>query len=622
MATTYTVALQNKVSGEAQKALADVERLTSALNAAESRRAKPAFSPPSSRDWERTAQAAQRAADREQTAQLRLNAEAMRSAQQMEDAKRNAALRRLQAQQREEEKFTRYKIGLMRKEAAEQKRIESERQAGLKRAGGRATGLAIGAVGAATSASLAGGGYVLGQAFDTAKQIEQAKMRLTALLGSQDAARAEITDMVRAAAKTKFDWQDLVDATSSLSASFGDTAERRYVLGSLADMVSVAGGGKQQLDQVVLAINQVVGKGKLEAEELNQLIEPLRGVVSRRDFYLEVAKLVGVSGKDEQDVITKMQKLQKQGGISSTAAVQAVTTVGRRKAGSDEAGSYAVKTGASIEGQISNIKTGVATLFALSDMEKWTAFAKLREFLADVADFFDADSVAGKNFMDSIRRGLVAVEPQIDYVRKQFKDFTSDPAAIDRLVQGVIGFGQALYFVAMVVADTVLGVLNLIGAIKQVSQTAAEMGNNIATGLANGVRGAGNYVITATKGLATSAIDTVSETLGIRSPSRVMMEKGGYAAEGFALGMLGGRGDIASAARALGDAGSDVVMASPRGAGSTGASGGLSMTNYFQITGNIQDAQAFMREVGPLLDAQAELMFDRVLGRYVAQGAG
>lgn len=609
MATTYTVALQNKVSGEAQKALADVERLTAALGAAEQRRARPSFSPPSGRDWERTAAAAQRAADKERTAQLRLNAEAMRSAQQMEDAKRNAAFRRLQAQQREEERFTRYKIGLMRKEAAEQARLDKQRAAFRPLAahtpgggiGGMAGGLIAGGVGAAAVGAAA---YVGGQAVDAVKLIEASRMRLTASLGSADRAAREMKDAFRIAEKTVFDPDEMVNAMAKLSTYFKDDETRRYVLGAISDFATQSGTGTEGLNRAIKAVSDVKSKGTLQAEELKNQLGDLG--LSATAVYNEVAEILHLKGKTDEEKAKQVQDLMRKAQVSADVGVQAITAAMRKQAGGGKAGEFSIKSAGTLEGQLSNIRKGLLTLFAMADIDKWPAMESLKKALGDIGGLFATDSKEGAKMMAAVKSYTSGLATIFGVVAKAMWAI-SYPA---RLVVELVG--QAMD----AIGDYNFQGLFDMGAWKR-------LGTDMVLGIVEGVKNAASYLYTTFTEVAGGAVTAVRDKLGIRSPSRVMMEQGAYTAQGFALGLEKGASQIQAAGRGLADLEiAPTTTISPRG-GMAANGAGLNVTfqNTFQV-GAAQDAAAFVREVGPLLETQAEMAIDRVFGRYVAQGAG
>lgn len=656
MATTYTVALQNKVSGEAQKALADVERLTSALNAAESRRAKPAFSPPSGADWEKTArlaqkaadkeqasqaklaaasaraaqradaqqlaaaqknqaiqlraaQAAQRAADREQTAQLRLNAEAIRSAQRMEDQKRNAAFRRLQAQQREEERFTRYRISLMKKEELARQRAAAKAGASVKPQGGAfgnmLSGLGGGLIaGGAGAAAVAGAAYVGGQALDAVKLIESARMRLTTSLGSVERANREMKDAFKIAEKTVFDPDEMVMAMARLATYFKDDTTRRYILGSVADFATQSGMGTEGLNRAIKAITDIKSKGALQAEELKTQLGDLG--LSGEEVKQEIAKLLNLKGKTDQERNEKVMKLMQKGAVQAEVGIQAITTVMRKQAGGGKAGEFSIKSAGTLEGQLSNIRKGLFTQFAMAEIDKWPAMEKLKKALGEIEGLFATDSKEGAKMMAAVKSYTTGLATMFGMVGKAMWAI-SYPA---RLVVGLIGKAMDT------IQDYNFQGLFDVGAWKR-------LGVDMVLGIVEGVKSAATSLYGAVSEVAGGAVDAVRDKLGIRSPSRVMMAQGAYAAEGFARGLAGGSDMVQAAGRAISDV--DIAPSfsvSPRDAGNKAGSGaGITIQNTFQI-GSVQDPASFVRDVGPLLDAQIELSADRYFGRLLAQGAG
>lgn len=655
MATEYTVALRNLVSGPAKDARRDAIALRGVLGEIESKpttvRGRGTNMRRIADDWQKMAAqadkahakeaaAAVRAAQRTEAAQARAAAQSIRQQERATAARERlmarevaareraerqmlaAELRRIRTAQRAERtgamQWRRYQTAVARKDAG-----GSSVGIGSAIAAGGPLGLAAGISGKLLGGVYQGIGYAAGEALDTAKQIEGARMRLTALLGSEGAAKAEIKDMVRLAGRTKFVQGDLIDATSSLSASFSDTGARREVLGRLMDAVTVSGGGKEQLDQVVLAVNQVVGKGKLEAEELNQLIEPLKGVVGRKEFYLRVAKLMNVSGKDEQSVIDKMQKLQKAGSIKSDIAVKAVGQVIGAKTGNQRAGAFAEQAGDTLEGQISNIKSGLSTLFASAEMETWPAFVALRGFLGDIAKFFDVDSARGKIFIDGLRSGLNKLIPVIDFLRDSFNYLTQDEEFISQITAGIGTLATAATVAGAAVFYMGAGLVETIGRISQFFGAAYDIGRNLVIGIADGIAGAVGYVYEALTNLATGMVQTIKSKLSISSPSRVMMQLGGYTGEGFARGIEGGARRVESAGRMLGDAATAGASSRYVAAASSGGAGGGHYQIIIQNTLPVQtaaNAAELVRDAGPLLDARTEATLDRYFGRLAAQG--
>lgn len=642
MATEYVVALRNMVSGPAQDALRDVDKLRAALGSLEGagaivgpRSGGSGGGPRGPRDTS-------------------------------DSAARNAAFRRLHRAQQEEEQFTRYKIGLMRKEVAEREAAEAAQLRATQRrirAAQRAEARAVrersarnGRIGSGMGSALQGGlqfaggaavagvGIALGgaaaagkQGLDTAKQIEAARMRFTASLGGVEAANAEIKDAFRIAEKTVFDPRQVLDALAQLSTNFKNTDVRRYVLAAVSDFATVSGKGEEGLKSAITAISQIVAKGKLQQEELTGQLGELG--LPAKAVYQELATQLGVKDKDEQTRTDKIIKLITAGKVGSDAAVQAITAAMTKQSGSGKAGEYAVKSANTVEGQLSAIQGGFSTLFAMSDAESWPALTELKGLLSDVASFFGVDSAAGQAFMTSIRDALTRYAlPAIRDLRKGFADLVGDPKRIDDFVQGIVAIGRRLFSVASAVGWVVEKFVSFYGWLVGMDEAMGfadgwagrlyarfiTVGQAIGQGIVAGIKSVGSFVYEGISNLASGAVNTVKAKLGIQSPSRVMAQLGAYTAQGFGMGIEGGASQVLSASRMLGDAALSGIGGRTMTPGAAGAVAGAS-GSPINITINLPvtsagSAAELARGAGPLVGEMIERQLNTYFGRLAAQG--
>lgn len=609
MATEYVVSLRNLVSGPARDALQDVDRLRHALGGLESTKT--------------TVGGGGGAAG------------GGRARGTSSSAARNAAFRRLQAAQREEERFTAYRIRLMRKEVADRERAEREQLAAeLKRIReatraeeaaartrkrlqisadkerARATSLkssSLGGIGGALGVGLGVGAavgvatYIGGQALDTAQQIENARLRFTALLGSAERANVEIRDAFRIAEKTVFDPREVLEGLARLATNFKQDDVRRYIFASISDFVTASGKGNEGLERAVKAINDVAAKGRLQASELTTQLSEL-GLGSTA-VYAEIATILKIKGKNEAERNQKVIKLISKGEVTSNIGIQAITNAMRTLAGGGPAGKFAVESSDTLTGLLSNISGGFATLFAVSNIDKWPALISLKDALRGIAGFFSVDSKEGQTF-----------------------------AAVLRVLTGA----AATTLSAMVSLFTVPAKysLKLIGAISELADASGltdlvsrwvDLGANIVDGLVLGITSRASRAYDALGNLASGTVETVRAKLGISSPSRVMAALGGYTSEGFARGIEGGAARVTSASRLLSDAATGGVSrtVAARSAGGTAAGPGpnieINITLPIQSTGS--DPAELARQVGPMVGAELEQRLDRYFGRLAAQGA-
>lgn len=173
-----------------------------------------------------------------------------------------------------------------------------------------AVGPSMALLGAVTAAGAAVGAFGFA-AVKASADMEQTRTSFTTLLGSAEAADAMLRDLADFAAKTPFELTGLQDATKRMLA-FGFAAEDIIpMMTNIGDAVSALGGGKAEIDRVTLALGQMQAKGKVSAQEMNQLAE--LGIPA----WEMLADAIGT------DIPTAMKQAEK-GAISSSVAIPAI----------------------------------------------------------------------------------------------------------------------------------------------------------------------------------------------------------------------------------------------------------------------------------------------------------
>lgn len=168
-------------------------------------------------------------------------------------------------------------------------------------------GVAAGAIGGITAA--VGGLAVLG--IQANASAEQTAAAFTTLLGSGEAAKGFLDDLRGFAASTPFEFPELADAAKKLLA-FGFAAEDVIpMMTAIGDAVGALGGGQAEIDRVTMALGQMQAKGKVSAEEMNQLAE--LGIPA----WKMLADSMGIT-------TAEAMKLAEQGLIPADAAVQSL----------------------------------------------------------------------------------------------------------------------------------------------------------------------------------------------------------------------------------------------------------------------------------------------------------
>jgi tape measure domain-containing protein len=134
-------------------------------------------------------------------------------------------------------------------------------------------GVAVKAFGGAAVAAggLAAAGAVLG--LKTAANLETAEIGFTRLLGSAKEARSFLGNLKSFAARTPFELPGLVDAARSLVGAGTAAKDVIPILTSLGDASGALGLDQERFGRVMTAVTQIMNRGKVQAEELNQITE-------------------------------------------------------------------------------------------------------------------------------------------------------------------------------------------------------------------------------------------------------------------------------------------------------------------------------------------------------------
>jgi tape measure domain-containing protein len=104
-------------------------------------------------------------------------------------------------------------------------------------------------------------------------QMEQARIGFTTMLGSAERAEAFLRDVADFAARTPFEFPELLDASKRMLA-YGFAAEDVLpTMEAVGNASAAVGLGTEGINRIILALGQMRAKGKLSAEEMRQLTE-------------------------------------------------------------------------------------------------------------------------------------------------------------------------------------------------------------------------------------------------------------------------------------------------------------------------------------------------------------
>lgn len=181
----------------------------------------------------------------------------------------------------------------------------------------------------------------LGVAANSAMKMEQMKLGLTAMAGSAEAMEAQLADLREVAKLPGLNLEQAVQGSIRLQAVKMSAGMASRALKSFGNALATVGKGAADLDGVVLAITQMVAKGKVSAEEINQISERMPQIreAMKEAFGTADTELLQKMGmKPEefiQGIITQFEKLpQVAGGAANTmenfkdTVSQAMVTIG------------------------------------------------------------------------------------------------------------------------------------------------------------------------------------------------------------------------------------------------------------------------------------------------------
>lgn len=125
--------------------------------------------------------------------------------------------------------------------------------------------------GTQTLGLLAGAVAFVGIKFNST--MEQQRLAFSRFMGSRVAAQRELNFLFELAAKTPFEFEQVLSATRQLMA-FGFTAKAtNYILRQLSDAVAAMGLDQSALDRATLALGQIRASGRLLGQDLRQLMQ-------------------------------------------------------------------------------------------------------------------------------------------------------------------------------------------------------------------------------------------------------------------------------------------------------------------------------------------------------------
>jgi hypothetical protein len=229
--------------------------------------------------------------------------------------------------------------------------------------------------------------YQIGKtAFENFAFKESALATGKALWGSSEAADAMFTKASQLAKLTPFNVGDVVKGFNKLGAAGFKMDEVPVVFQGLSDIAAMSGRGADAVNSLGLAFSQIMGKGHLAGQELNQITEAAGGAVSSTKLFAQISKIVGrdVGFADVES-----------GAIGAREAIMGVMQIAKQMGGGI-IGQNSIEQSKTLGGLWSNLQDTVTNLWLTMDIANKPWFKAVKSFVSGMVDALDSSSRAGQ----------------------------------------------------------------------------------------------------------------------------------------------------------------------------------------------------------------------------------
>lgn len=163
----------------------------------------------------------------------------------------------------------------MQNSVAGAKNAISDYVKGMQEGSEKARAFADGLKTIAVGAGIVAGAVILvaKSSISAAIEMESLKLGLTSVAGSAEAAEMQMKDLQEVAKLPGLGLQEAIQGSTRLQAVGINAQLANKALMEFGNALARVGKGREELSGVILALTQIVGKGKVTAEEINQIAE-------------------------------------------------------------------------------------------------------------------------------------------------------------------------------------------------------------------------------------------------------------------------------------------------------------------------------------------------------------
>lgn len=228
---------------------------------------------------------------------------------------------------------------------------------------------------------------------DAANFRENTLIAFSTMLKSRSEGERLLQEAVKFASVTPFETGDVIDAYQKLVAFQFKPVELPVVMKAVGDVAALKGMDKGVIDRLVLVFGQIRAKGKLQLEELMQLVEA--GGPGMATIFDIIGKKLGKKTREE------VQKLVSAGQVSSDLGIVAVLEGIRDTLSGGQLGSNMAQMSQTAKGLASTLASRPLEIFM--PVADTVGMADLKLFLSHLVELTDSASSSGK----ALRQALV-----------------------------------------------------------------------------------------------------------------------------------------------------------------------------------------------------------------------
>ncbi|NBO55596.1 MAG: hypothetical protein EBU84_13630 [Actinobacteria bacterium] len=292
---------------------------------------------------------------------------------------------------------------------------------------------------------------------DFNQQVDQSTIALTSFLGSATEAQGMIKELQDFAARTPFQFKDLLGTVQSMMAMGVESKDVIPRMRAIGDAAAALGGTPEVMQRIQRALGQIQAKGRVQSEELLQLAEA--GIPA----YQYLADALGTT---TADMLGDLRK----GTVDAHTAINAVLDGMAR-----DFGGMMEEQSKTMMGALSTVKDYVQITMGAITRPIFDAF---RNTFVAVANFLGSEGAAAgaKRFAESIAGIIGALQGGLVEAFNALKEpMTTIVKAIIEVGAAAIKLGKAIAPMASMLAAVFVGAL--VAVVKAIAPVVGAIGS-------------------------------------------------------------------------------------------------------------------------------------------------